>query len=221
MNILFDGCSWTKGTELKNKERDRFSTLVSKDTGNKHVNLGEGGKSNDGILRTTINYCETHKVDFAIIQFTKIQRREILNADIEGKHTKDGYFCLKATNKDKVSRSYFANLNTQEDDIANYYKNKFLLEKYFYSNLIPFFFLNLNRNVLTTKPSSWQTLSETEPVACLYDILQPDLEYFGIEQIREEKLGEIGKIKGFSTHPNAKGHRKIADYIINQLESRL
>ena len=71
--ILFDGCSWTYGDELDNPEKDRFSTLIGKD----HINLGKNGKSNDSILRTTLDHCENNKVDLAVIQFTKPSRTEI------------------------------------------------------------------------------------------------------------------------------------------------
>ena len=71
--ILFDGCSWTWGDELENREETRFSSLIGQD----HVNLGQCGKSNDGILRTTLDFCEKNEVDIAVIQFTKFSRTEI------------------------------------------------------------------------------------------------------------------------------------------------
>ena len=62
--ILFDGCSWTYGDQLENLHH-RFSDLIG------GVNIGECGKSNDGILRTTINYLERNSnIDTVIIQWT-------------------------------------------------------------------------------------------------------------------------------------------------------
>ena len=85
-NILFDGCSWTKGCGLEGEDinyerqkKERWSTLVSDYFGTEHVNLARGGKCNDGILRTTMQYCENNKVDFAVIQFTREDRREVIN----------------------------------------------------------------------------------------------------------------------------------------------
>ena len=40
MKIYFDGCSWTYGTELENKEQERFSRLICehfKEIGRAHV----------------------------------------------------------------------------------------------------------------------------------------------------------------------------------------
>ena len=79
--ILFDGCSITYGDELQGTNCDddyrvktRFSHVVAEELGDNYVNLGTCGKSNDGILRTTLEYCENHKVDLAIIQFTSFSR---------------------------------------------------------------------------------------------------------------------------------------------------
>ena len=212
--ILFDGCSWTYGSELKNIEEERWSTLVSDSLGTEHVNLGLWGKCNDGILRTTIHHCENHKVDFAVIQFTKDNRREILNGDsyYRVKHGKSD------TLKEKASVDYYKYLNTQEDNVANYYKNKFLLEHYFKVNKIPYLFVRINRKIKfdSVKPSSWQMMSDPSPVPCLYDVLggwniPPYYEYN-----TKAKKGNEKEIKR-GTHPNAKGHRKIADFLISKI----
>ena len=214
--MLFDGCSWTMGCELEGpdkdlakRERERWSTLVSDHFKTDHVNLGEGGKSNDGILRTTIEYCENHKIDFAVIQFTKNNRREILNCK-KGVIQPNGnwYFRLIGSNTDRASLSYLKNLRSDDDDIANYYKNKFLLEFYFKVKKIPYFFMTLNRRKsmkIIGAPTSWQLMSDSKPVTCLYNLLQGDLSnyYYRIPQ------------KG--GHPSEKGHRKIADFIIENV----
>lgn len=273
--LLFDGCSWTYGSELEKpnddhdkRKRERWSNLVSEHFQTDHVNLGEGGKSNDGILRTTLAYCENHKIDLAIIQFTKSNRREILK--------KDYYKRLNAGRTESDIVAYYKHLNTQEDDIANFYKNKFLLEQYFKSKQIPYYFVQLNRrkHIVTKYTSTWQQMSDSSPIPCLYDILgghnfpPPYFDYretiqekedereeeeyqklinriekYGIELIREELLGsnrdklrnhsgienlrvtvdrssiKRGKkhIRKKGTHPNAKGHRKIADFLIENV----
>jgi len=209
--MLFDGCSWTFGSELEGPDEDhdkrkkeRWSNLVSDHFQSDHVNLGEGGKSNDGILRTTIEYCENHKVDFAVIQFTKNNRREILTP----RKGKNKYRRVLGSSTDEVNQYYLKHLSTDDDDIANYYKNKFLLEFYFKVKKIPYFFMTLNRRKsmkIIGAPTSWQLMSDSKPVTCLYNVLQGDLSnyYYRIPQ------------KG--GHPSEKGHRKIADFIIENV----
>ena len=209
--LLFDGCSWTYGCELERpngdhdkRKRERWSNLVSEHFQSDHVNLGEGGKSNDGILRTTIAYCERHKIDFAFIQFTKNNRREILTP----RKGKNKYRRVLGSSTDEVNQYYLKHLSTDDDDVANYYKNKFLLEYYFKVNNIPYFFTMLTRKnelQIKGKPTSWQLMSDSKPVTCLYNVLEGDLSnyYYRIPQN--------------GGHPNEKGHRKIADFLIKNV----
>ena len=210
--ILFDGCSWTFGMELEDRERERWSTLVSDHFNTEHVNLGQWGKSNDGILRTTIHHCENHKVDLAVIQFTKDNRREILSGD-------DYYRIMNNegnTLKDQASLDYYKYLNTLEDDVANFFKNKFLLEYYFKVNKIPYLFVKISRRITYEfiRPSSWQMMSHSSPVPCLYDVLGG----WNIPPYYDYKTSQKDNRKKKGTHPNAKGHRKIADFLISAID---
>ena len=204
--ILFDGCSWTWGDELENKEKDRFSTLVSDHIGKNHVNISERGKSNDGILRTTIEYCENNIVDLAIIQFTKISRREIL--DSKGER----YIRVNVGNRDDASVMYYKNLNTNADDVANFYKNKFFLEHFFKVKGIPYYFVCLNQKkdlLYKRNPSSWQKMSDTKPVTSLYTLFGGN-KYDGTPYFNYPHAERGG-------HPNIRGHQKIAEHILQNI----
>ena len=204
--ILFDGCSWTWGDELENKEKDRFSTLVSDHIGKNHVNISERGKSNDGILRTTIEYCENNIVDLAIIQFTKISRREIL--DSKGER----YIRINVGNGDDASVMYYKNLNTNADDVANFYKNKFFLEHFFKVKGIPYYFVCLNQKkdlLYKRNPSSWQKMSDTKPVTSLYTLFGGN-KYDGTPYFNYPHAERGG-------HPNIRGHQKIAEHILQNI----
>ena len=204
--ILFDGCSWTWGDELENREKDRFSTLVSDHIGKNHVNISERGKSNDGILRTTIEYCENNIVDLAIIQFTKISRREIL--DSKGER----YIRVNVGNRDDASVMYYKNLNTNADDVANFYKNKFFLEHFFKVKGIPYYFVCLNQKkdlLYKRNPSSWQKMSDTKPVTSLYTLFGGN-KYDGTPYFNYPHAERGG-------HPNIRGHQKIAEHILQNI----
>lgn len=211
--MFFVGCSFTMGTELENPEKERFSSLVAERLGVDHFNRAEAGLSNDGILRKTIKYCEKENVDFAVIQFTKYSRREIL--DIRKPLPEQSpYFRLNVNNPKKAVKEYFAKLSRPEDDIANFFKNKFLLEFYLNTKKIPYYFLQLSdpsikyTNYGHFFRSSWQKLTDTR-VECIYDILEGD---------------EYSKSPFYTSserpHPNALGHRKIANHIIENLRDK-
>ena len=199
--ILFDGCSFTMGLELEST-KDRFSTLVSDYYNTEHVNLAEGGKSNDGILRTTIEYCENHTVDFAVIQFTKYSRREILNRKKLLGNARLPYHRLNVGSRDRGTKEWFTKLATEEDNVANFYKNKFLLENYFSNKHIPYFFLQLSSPITSPLVSSWEKMSSSS-VDCIYEILGGD-----------ELSGSPLFTSSDKPHPNIQGHRKIADHIL-------
>jgi len=126
--ILFDGCSYTYGDELENPEKEAFPHLVARMglVGNtecrEYVSLGECGKSNDGITRTTIKYCEKNKVDIAVIQFTIYSRREIYRND------KNKWKFISCQYDDNISDAYYKIIQNKSDDLANFHKNKFILE---------------------------------------------------------------------------------------------
>ena len=211
--MFFVGCSFTQGMELENPEEERFSSLVADHFKVDHLNRAEAGLSNDGILRKTVKYCEKRQVDFAVIQLTKYSRREIL--DIRKPIPEQSpYFRLNASNPKKAVKEYFAKLSRPEDDVANFYKNKFLLEFYLNAKEIPYYFLQLSDPSYFSKytnyghffRSSWQKLSDT-PVECIYDILE------GNEYSKSPFYTSSEK-----PHPNALGHRKIANHIIENLK---
>jgi len=193
--ILFDGCSWTYGSELENREKERWSTLVA--NGEEHVNLSSPGKSNDGILRTTLEFCESNHVDTAVIQFTKHSRTEFRQEGAKKYITvMNGHIRNNDVYKE-ISEIYFKYFHNKELHLENYSKNKFLLENYFKQKNIKYFFCtiggytNWTQKDVSKNPSSWYRMMDKESILYL-----PDL---------------IGLKKG--RHPTAEEHKIIADQI--------
>jgi hypothetical protein len=203
--ILFDGCSYTYGDELENPEKDAFPHLVAR-MGHRdgakprnYKSLGQCGKSNDGILRTTLDFCEKYPVSIAVIQFTKFSRREVMR---DLKISK--YWNIHPTNEDDLSIEYYKNIRTLNDDVANYHKNKFLLENYFKLKNIKYFFLNLQKMkfIRGYTPSSWFHMTSQEPVANMKQIL-------GGTRWHPENY--------VTGHPNKRGHELIAKCVYENI----
>lgn len=202
--ILFDGCSWTWGDELENREQDAFPHVVARmglmreGITRDHVNLGQCGKSNDGILRTTLDYCEKHPVNVAVIQFTLISRREVM------RETENKYYHITPHAKDIRSIEYYNNLHTRQDDCANYYKNKFILENYFKSKNIRYYFVNLTKpkDALDFQNSTWYDLCDKKPLTSLKSI------------VGRMKTNPENYVTG---HPNKRGHELIAKHIYENI----
>jgi len=202
--ILFDGCSYTYGDELENPEKDAYPHLVarmglmSKDIARDYVNLGECGKSNDGILRTTLEFCEKNEVDIAVIQFTSFSRRELKRIRT------NKYFHITAENRDEGSLEYYKHLQNVDDDVANFHKNKFILENYFKNNNIRHYFLNLqNMNKLGFHNySSWCEIGCKEPIMNVRQIL-------GRRRTHPENY--------VTGHPSKRGHELLAKHIYENI----
>ena len=74
--VYFDGCSWTRGSELEHPEEERFSRLLSQHYNFEELNLGKSGGSNDRIVRNLIAENNIVFYDLAIIQMTLPARTE-------------------------------------------------------------------------------------------------------------------------------------------------
>jgi len=213
--ILFDGCSYTYGDELQGTDDDhdyrvknRFSHVVAEELGDNYVNFGESGKSNDGILRTTLDYCENHKVDLAIIQFTAFSRFECQKED-----KKDYWYITPQGGKEisKIYYQYFENIN---NSAANYHKNKFLLENYFKSKKIKYFFMKLqrDRDIKGFIPSSWYNLVDKTPIMTIRELISS-------RRHKPENFCKryVAQPRFQGGHPNKQGHKRIAEYILENL----
>ena len=210
--ILFDGCSWTWGDELEDKEKYRFSQLLTDMTNIDHVNIAEPLKSNNSILRTTIEYCEKNTVDIAIIQFSCTSRTEIRIP------RKDNYMYLSIGSALKngfskdLSKKYYENIHNDNEEMSNFHKNKFLLEYYFKSKNIPYFFVNIdrpNKRLKDVVTSSWGKMMDQKPVKSLLELLGNRFTHpHHYAQGRQKESDRRSR-----GHPNILGHKVIAEYI--------
>jgi len=192
--ILFDGCSYTYGDELENPEKERFSSLI----GGEHVNLGECGKSNDGITRTTIAYCEKNQVDIAVIQFTIYSRREIYRND------RNKWKFISCQHDDDISDAYYRIIQNKSDDLANFHKNKFILENYFKNNKIKYYFMGIENPKFTlgAKKSEWYDIIDKKPVTWLRNVMG------------RKKTHRHHYLNG---HPSKLGHKVIAEHVCENI----
>ena len=233
-NLLFNGCSFTLGSELEGKENDlefrrlnRFSHIISKKTNKTYVNISKGGCSNDYITRTTIEWFETgNTCDLAIIQLTQIKRTEypskyfndlslfsLVNFFPHSKcrETSEDYDQIK-----NAFEHYYKYVYNNTLGLYDFYKNIFILEQYFEKNNIKYFFtfigyksseINYNPNI----EIPWKSLCKTK-----YETI-PHIDG-GILNIKRKenfciKYPSIAALNGL--HPSKLGHQKIAHYIIN------
>lgn len=203
MHILFNGCSHTWGDELKNREQDRYSTLVSNHYNASHSNISECGRSNDAITRTTIEwFAAGNTCDLAIIQWTVISR-------IEGYSPNQGYIQIKTQSPHKWDE-YYKKYYHDQLGVDTLFKNYYLLEQFFIQRNIPYFFLfhDCWRDIITNTYSVWKQFIVKKD----FSILRGNIEH------EHTILNVDVHIKPNNGHPNPLGHRVIADHIINNIQ---
>jgi hypothetical protein len=239
-NLLFNGCSFTNGSELQGKENNfefrrlnRFSHVISEKTGKTYDNIAIGGNSNDRIARTTIEWFEAgNSCDLAIIQLTLISRYEFISKyaahpvnfapganipmmwEVDGKiENKKDYNDAKDAYESYYKYSYNDNIG-----LYNFYKNLFLLEQFFEKNNIPYYFIKLagDRGWLDSSDKTvyWRSMCQhtySSIPAINGTILELDDKLNFTKDYSKEGYPALN-----GKHPSVLGHQKIADYVIKK-----
>ncbi len=113
MKLLFLGCSWTWGDELRNREKERYSSIIGKRLNADVVNLGECGFSNHAIARIFLDQ-NLDQYDYVFVQLTTPSRAEFFD--------KDG---ITADIKNKRLREKLAKIYDQEKAKLRFRQNMF------------------------------------------------------------------------------------------------
>jgi hypothetical protein len=129
--VMSIGCSFTEGVGINNHE-----TWSSKFTNNilngVNMNFGTGGRSNDFIVRCLFTYYDLIKPDLVLIMYTSPSRREIYTKDngIEPFIPTATWGFLKDDEEGKSIQKNLVDLQNDNEDMVNWYKNHLLI-KYF------------------------------------------------------------------------------------------
>lgn len=170
-NLLFNGCSYTQGSELEgiNKDyeyrnRHRYSHIISERLGKTYDNISVGGGSNDRIVRETLHWFNAgNTCDLAIIQWTEITRIEYMSAYAEHPVNFNPEFVVtqwkgwgndipkikKDHEETKLAHEHFYKYYYNSSlGIHNFYKNLYILEQFFEKNNINYYMIKLAPNFL-------------------------------------------------------------------------
>ena len=227
MKILFHGCSITWGDELEDRENERYSKLVSDKFDTKENNIALCGNSNDRIVRETIEYLQTSKVDVVVMQFTVHSRIEWFDKDgwihrftpqLTSTH---GKLKLKgiAGRDDLRERMYSAGkwfyrfVYGDIFGVENMWKNILLFDAYCKANDIKFIPLLADHYAEPIRRPEkfyrvghtgwWKPLCEGIPVVRIH------------ESILKESPSPMFLPKN---HPSPLGHKEIANKVIELIE---
>jgi len=241
-NLLFNGCSFTKGSELQGKTKDfeyrrinRFSHIISEKTNKTYANIAEGGSSNDCIVRSTIEWFEAgNTCDLAIIQLTHISRIEFISryaarpVNFSPKRIVLSPQEMAENKKDAIDIResniiYYRHVYNDNLGFYNFYKNLFILEQYLEKNNIKYFFLKLTGNGKSIYPEQEENLCWGS--CCKHTYLSiPSINTTILDMNNKNYCTKDYSSEGYSMlngkHPNELGHQKIAEYLIQEIKSQ-
>jgi len=127
--VMSIGCSLTEGVGVNDNETwpAQFSKLIPNVV---NMNFGISGRSNDFISRCLISYYDLIKPDLVLIMYTYPHRKEFYTNDggiepfIPG--LKWGY--MEETNDGKVIQNNLSQIQNDNEDLINWYKNHQLIK---------------------------------------------------------------------------------------------
>tara|TARA_B100000927_G_scaffold87402_1_gene70452 strand:+ start:403 stop:1089 length:687 start_codon:yes stop_codon:yes gene_type:complete len=227
MLLFFSGCSITWGDELNDRLNDRFSTLVSNHYNSQHLNISSRGISNDNIVRNTIKYLQNYKPDVIVIQFTVTSRIEYYQVNEEPiKFTPQPTFIppeLKQTHRD-----YYTKVYNDAVGAENTWKNIFLFDSFCKSRgqkYIPI--LADHYEPILLRPEKFYKTKEKDGFLsneCIgywrqlckdINITLMHYEVLGMDKQNPQHYAQWAN----GGHPSAKGHKVIANKIIELIDA--
>ena len=211
-SITFSGCSITWGDELNDRLNERYSKLVADHYNTKGYNMSECGISNDAIVRRTIEYLQGTRPDLVVLQFTVTQRIEFFDANVEPEKWTPQR--LKSVRQ----RDYYTRIYNEVLGAENLWKNIFLFDSFCksigqkYVSIIAEHYESTQRwpeRYYENNIGYWRSLcNDYTPVWMHMDVLK------GLKQCPAHYAN------GFNGgHPSAKGHKAIANKIIELIDA--
>jgi hypothetical protein len=212
-SLLFNGCSFTEGSELQGKEDDfeyrnlnRYSQVVTNKTGLSHANISMGGNSNDRITRTTIDWFRENTCDLAIIQLTVLDRTEYISPyDGHPVNFCPGQIGVRTLWKTNIKKDheetkeaydhYYKYVYNKKLGLYNFYKNLYILEQYFEKNNIKHYFMKLDQN--------WPYLVDLDTSKLKLNDYNGNLLDFYWRSVCKNKFIDITSIKEIIPHTNS------------------
>jgi hypothetical protein len=221
MKILFSGDSFTWGDELENRD-ERYSRLVCDHFGAEEMNISKCGNSNDRILHDI--FLPGRHADVIVTQWSVPNRfdttfdggktfRSIMVQDAS-----DSIYNFSKNRSDvqNLARSYYKDVQNDCMDTIRMWRNIMMVKIYCEAKKMTHVNMGLQVYEVHPEPNVFQQMAE-EPLKYIV----PDI----IGEMRDSNnfcpdLTHIDPRK-HGNHPNANGHRLIANYVIEQINAKM
>ena len=227
MSTLYtNGCSFTWGAELENRE-SRYGHLLANKLGCKYyVDNSLCGSGNDRILRTTLDYLQNPKTNledlFVVIGWSGISRKEFF--------TPKGWWTMTPTGigTNDLITAYYSYYQSVPQDNLNFYYQVLLLQMFLEKNNVRYFMFRTDdgqtqqmikdgskREVTDGYDTTYITKEQVEDIN-----LNTFPSYTNNElTFREYALENGGGLKP-ERHPDEKSHELFTEHLYQNLKEK-
>ena len=221
MTLLTNGCSFTWGAELDDREL-RFGRLLSNKLDCNLVDLSENGSSNERILRTTFDYLNNSDVNLneliVVIGWSGISRTEYFTS---------GWVKMTPTmiGTNEVATNYYSYMQSEQQDNLKFYNQVLLLQLWLEKHNVRYFMFRIDdgqtkmmikdgsqREVVDGFDTEYLTESQVNSINLDNFPSYIDNDY----TFREFALQNGGGLKP-NRHPDEKSHKLFTEHIYENL----
>ena len=222
MILYTNGCSFTWGDELSNRN-SRFASLLANKLNCKLVDGSMNGSSNERILRTTFDYLQDPKTDLenliVVIGWSGISRTEIYN---------NGWSTITPTMMGTDTRAieYYKHIQSEQQDNLKFYNQVLLLQLWLEKHNVKYFMFRIDSGQvkMVVKDGSNKEVSDGYDTTHLsqQQIKDINLKTFpsyisNTLTFREYGIQNGGGLKPHG-HPDEKSHELFTQYLYNIIQ---
>jgi hypothetical protein len=221
LTLLTNGCSFTWGAELDDREL-RFGALLSRKLNCNLVDISENGSSNERILRTTFDYLNNSDVNLneliVVIGWSGISRTEYFTG---------GWVKMTPTmiGTNEVATNYYSYMQSKQQDNLKFYNQVLLLQLWLEKHNVKYFMFRIDdgqtkmmikdgsqREVVDGFDTEYLTESQVKSINLDNFPSYIDNDY----TFREFALRNGGGLKP-GRHPDEKSHELFTEHIYENL----
>lgn len=236
--IFVNGDSITFGCELHKDdleyiEEHRFSNIIAKKLDKEVINIANVERTNDSIVRSSIEWIENHeKPEFVIIQFGPDKRFEWYDEKVGWRKISPNSVDNRKFFKDNqivripaipAAIAYYSEVDNLHVRQMNMWKNIFFMECYLNSKSIPHYFWHGKGNPkeenrkLDQLDISYRNLSQWKDMKEMCDIIGTKNKHPENFPVSHSKMIGIRWGAANGIHPNENGHKLLAEHLLEHI----